>query len=184
MRDYEAKMIGEHIRSERQRLGMTQEQLAQEACINQSTLSAYENGAKSPSLHTLARLSEALGSSLDILYYGPADEAIVSRSGTPGRAIANCLYYLWDYGVLSLDDSNCIDLQRFKWPVERLFRILADYLQSLDTFKDRSSYLQQLLNSIAVDIDKEMYTLTYQGFGLRLTDEEGATPTPFGRLIH
>ena len=46
--------------------GMTQAQLADAAGTSQSTLAAYESGAKSPSVRTLDRVIRAAGASLEV----------------------------------------------------------------------------------------------------------------------
>jgi len=56
--------IGKRIKELRQRFGLTQNELAQRADISQSTLSYLESGNKSPSIHTLNRICEALNVSL------------------------------------------------------------------------------------------------------------------------
>lgn len=49
------------ILSARQGAGLTQEELARRAGSSQATLSAYERGLKSPSLHVAGRIVEAAG---------------------------------------------------------------------------------------------------------------------------
>lgn len=60
------------IKEARARAGLTQAQLAHAAGTSQPTLSAYESGAKSPSVRTLDRIVRATGASLDVrLRAGP-----------------------------------------------------------------------------------------------------------------
>jgi len=47
------------IRQDRSRAGLTQAQLARAAGTSQSTIAAYESGAKSPSVRTLDRIVRA-----------------------------------------------------------------------------------------------------------------------------
>lgn len=54
------------MKEARRRAGMTQAQLAHAAGTSQSTLAAYESGAKSPSVRTLDRVIRAAGASLDV----------------------------------------------------------------------------------------------------------------------
>ena len=53
------------VRQLRRQSGMTQHELAVRAGTSQSTIAAYETGAKSPSLQTLERLASTLGLVLD-----------------------------------------------------------------------------------------------------------------------
>lgn len=54
------------LRAARTRAGLTQAQLAARAGTSQATLSAYENGAKQPSLATFERLLRSAGSHLSV----------------------------------------------------------------------------------------------------------------------
>ena len=60
--------LGESIRSERIRQGLTQEQLAEKADISLNFMSLIENG-KNMSVQTLINISSALGLSIDKLVY-------------------------------------------------------------------------------------------------------------------
>ncbi|MDA8356345.1 MAG: helix-turn-helix domain-containing protein [Actinomycetota bacterium] len=54
------------LRTARRRVGLSQAELARRAGLTQSVISAYESGARQPSLPTLARLIEATGSDLEV----------------------------------------------------------------------------------------------------------------------
>lgn len=55
---------GVQLKAARERVGMTQVELARRAATSQATISAYESGYKRPSVDTLARLLAATGSRL------------------------------------------------------------------------------------------------------------------------
>jgi predicted nucleotidyltransferase/DNA-binding XRE family transcriptional regulator len=59
-------MSGGLLREARQRAGLTQAQLAEQAGTTQSVISAYESGHRQPALTTLAALVEAAGLELDV----------------------------------------------------------------------------------------------------------------------
>ncbi|MSZ58273.1 MAG: helix-turn-helix domain-containing protein [Actinobacteria bacterium] len=59
------------IKEARTRAGLTQAQLAHAAGTSQPTLSAYESGAKSPSVRTRDRIVRATGASLDVRLASP-----------------------------------------------------------------------------------------------------------------
>lgn len=67
---------GALLRDARRRAGLTQAELARRAGVTQSVISAYESGARQPSLPTLARLVAATGLEL----------AIGVRKPVPARA--------------------------------------------------------------------------------------------------
>ena len=57
----EKHLLGEILRRERQRAGLTQEALAHAAGIDRTYVSMLENGKASPTLETLFRLCDAIG---------------------------------------------------------------------------------------------------------------------------
>lgn len=61
------EIFSQNLLKRRKKQGMTQAALANEAGISVQTISAYENGTKSPSLATAIDLSNVLGISLDEL---------------------------------------------------------------------------------------------------------------------
>ncbi len=58
--------IGETLRGARLDAGLSQTELARRAGTSQATLSAYESGAKRPSVETLSRLLAATGRRLSV----------------------------------------------------------------------------------------------------------------------
>ncbi len=103
------KYIGAEIRKHRRRANMTLVALAQRAGVSQGMMSKIENGQTSPSLATLAALSEALGVSLSVLFapleksrdvsFVPAGQGLeIDRRGTR----AGHVYELLGHGVRGL----------------------------------------------------------------------------------
>jgi predicted nucleotidyltransferase/DNA-binding XRE family transcriptional regulator len=77
---------GALLREARRRARLTQAQLGRRAGITQSVVSAYESGARQPSLATLQRLVAATGLQLSISVQGPA--SLRSRlTGPLGRRV-------------------------------------------------------------------------------------------------
>ena len=60
-------IIGKRTRQEREKLGLTQEELADKAGIHPSFFGQIERGTKKASIVTLQRIADALGVSADIL---------------------------------------------------------------------------------------------------------------------
>ena len=54
------RVLGENVRRERVRLGLTQDALALEAVMTRSYLSDLERGTRNPSVHALGLLARAL----------------------------------------------------------------------------------------------------------------------------
>jgi transcriptional regulator with XRE-family HTH domain len=59
--------ISENIKFLRKRLGLTQEQFAQQIGIKRSLVGAYEEGRADPRLHNLMAMADLFGTSVDIL---------------------------------------------------------------------------------------------------------------------
>ena len=67
MEEGKKNVFAEHLRELRARLSLTQKEFAQRVGITPATLSAYENGAKSPPVSTAVRIAEEYRVSLDWL---------------------------------------------------------------------------------------------------------------------
>ena len=63
------------VREARRRAGLSQKELGRRAGVTQSVVSAYESGARQPSLPTLERLVRAAGCELDISVRQPMPRA-------------------------------------------------------------------------------------------------------------
>lgn len=66
-------MIGEKIKAARQKIGITQKQLAERLGTSPQNLAQYENGKRQPKLETLEKIAEALGVDVWDLYEGMAE---------------------------------------------------------------------------------------------------------------
>ena len=64
------KLIGKRIKEARTRLGITQEQLAELACISRQYIGMLEQGEKRPTLQTIVSLADALNITVDELLTG------------------------------------------------------------------------------------------------------------------
>jgi predicted nucleotidyltransferase/DNA-binding XRE family transcriptional regulator len=73
------------LRDARLRAGLSQAELGRRAGVTQSVVSAYESGARQPSVPTLARLVAATGLELDMRLSEPA--AIGPASGALGQRV-------------------------------------------------------------------------------------------------
>jgi transcriptional regulator with XRE-family HTH domain len=62
--------FGSHLREKRDKLGLSQEALANEAGLHRTYVSAVERGRRNPTLVSLSRLAKALGISVSELLVG------------------------------------------------------------------------------------------------------------------
>ncbi len=66
----DVKEIGQRIKQERQRMGLTQFQLAEKAEISPQYMGKIERGEKKFSFETIVKISSVLNTSIDYLTYG------------------------------------------------------------------------------------------------------------------
>ena len=74
--------IGARIKAARERVHLTQEQLAEIIDISPTHMSVIERGVKTPKLDTFVRIANALGVCTDALLQGvvvPANESILAE---------------------------------------------------------------------------------------------------------
>ena len=74
--------IGARIKAARERVHLTQEQLAEIIDISPTHMSVIERGVKTPKLDTFVRIANALGVSADVLLRDvvvPANESILAE---------------------------------------------------------------------------------------------------------
>ncbi|MGH8968626.1 MAG: helix-turn-helix domain-containing protein [Actinomycetes bacterium] len=79
-------LAGSLLREARRRARLSQVELARRASVAQSVVSAYESGARQPSLPTLARLVSATGLDLDVRVRRPPS-GLSRLSGPLGRRL-------------------------------------------------------------------------------------------------
>lgn len=77
---------GQLIREARLRAGMSQVELGRRAGVTQSVVSAYESGARQPSMPMLERLVRAAGSELDVSLRD-REASVNGRSGPVARRL-------------------------------------------------------------------------------------------------
>lgn len=69
-----ARIFGDRVREERQRLGLTQDELAHLAGMNVSNYGKIERGIGNPVLHTIVRLAVVVGVDPSVLVSGMTAE--------------------------------------------------------------------------------------------------------------
>lgn len=84
----EVKPAGALLREARQRAGLSQVELGRRAGVAQSVVSAYESGARQPSLPTLARLVESTG--LELAVHLTESSSSESGKGNLAQRVHGC----------------------------------------------------------------------------------------------
>lgn len=70
-----AQPVGEQIKEARRSVGLTQKELGERIGVGGDCISVWERGARRPTIHTLARIADALGYSIEVeLRRGVANE--------------------------------------------------------------------------------------------------------------
>lgn len=163
------RLIGKRIKELRRTKGWSQAKLSSITGISITQLSCYENG-RIPSLTNLAKISQALETSLDRLYFGDESEALISTAPDEGHMVVNCLAALFALGVFSdcrhidshsdpfplgeLDQRCVLPINRYPSAIMRLFRDLNETRSHAHTYADIDSYIKQIKESIAKEISE------------------------------
>lgn len=75
-------MLGQRIRTERKKLSLTQEQLAERTGVSDAYIGQIERGERSPTLETLVKLANRLGVTIDYLLLDsliPGDDNFIDQ---------------------------------------------------------------------------------------------------------
>ena len=173
MNQYELS-IGKHIKEVRKARGMSQEKLANACGFSNTTLSAYENSRKIPSLVTIAKIAKNLKVSVERLYYGDDNNAFIISEENEGRKIVNSVFFLWNAGIINYYENHFskisinqyvqqgepkgvyLGLLRHKFPIQRLITSLDEFNKNKETFEKPDDYLEMLLSSVAAEINREI----------------------------
>lgn len=88
--------IGLNIKKMRIAKGFTQMSLSEKTGISPTQISSYENNKKNVGLYTLATFANALGCTIDDLYYGSETNRICRASSTKGELLVKSIVSLWE----------------------------------------------------------------------------------------
>lgn len=161
MKMVSAVELGSRIKTTREKVGMTQHDLYKKTGISTTQISAYENGKKSIGLQTLAKISCALGVSIDYIYYGSEELKPITSSTNKGELIINCITALFDLGVVSslyheevndyveqgLEQYYSIGFKNYVEILDDLISKLSDFEKEKENYPDPSGFRSQLLAS-------------------------------------
>lgn len=167
--------IGKNIKEVRNKLGMSQAKLAEKSDMSGSVLSAYERSAKIPSLPTVAKIARALQVSIERLYYGDDNNALINQAPDEGRKIVNCFYHLWTQDIIYYYEDMAMPnmqqqyydnrgyikemnlyIRKHTRPIHRLINSLNEYSLQKETYDDPEKYLEMILSSVASEINNEI----------------------------
>ena len=139
--------------------------------FSNTTLSAYENGRKIPSLNTIACIAKQLNVNIERLYYGDESIAFIKSEPDEGMKIVNSIYLLWDLGVICYyenfrkEDDGCIGgmlkniqgtflrINKYSVPIKRFLNSLEEFKRNEETYFEPDKYLNMLKASVAKEIN-------------------------------
>lgn len=167
--------IGKNIKEVRRDKGLSQDALAKKCGFSNTTLSAYENRRKIPSLTTIAKIAKALEVSIERLYYGDENKSFIDSESDIGMKVVHSIYFLWSEGIISYyerlygneyyymdedrDDPDGIYLyiKKYAPQIKRLISLLNDFSKRENTFDDPQSHLKGVFSSVAKEINEITY---------------------------
>lgn len=131
--------VGDRIKSRRQELGWTQEQLAGKAGISKGFLSDLETGTRNVSAEYLLKIAQALTVTLDFLMKGDPSKPKTAEVQIPARLsnLAKQEHLTFAQTLMLLDmrlqikahrsNSHSDDLEKFDW--ERFYEAVKQFLK-------------------------------------------------------
>ena len=175
-----ADNIGTNIKEVRKQRAISQEKLASACGFSNTTLSAYENNRKTPSLTTIAVIAKKLNVSIERLYYGDENRTFISAEEDEGQKVVNSIYYLWHAGFISYFENYMagssiygmnvhgndkdeppygvfLSLRKYSFAIKRLIMSLNEFESKKETYSDPDQYVQFLLSSVATEINNEIH---------------------------
>ena len=154
------ELIGKRIKDIRTSKGLSQEELHKKTGIQNTVISAFEHGKRTPNLQSLAKIAHALGVTIDELYFGDESIAFIEKAPNKGAKIANCIYELMKENVITTiyrDERTKItniDVNKYQYPIKCLIDNLKDFFQRYDTYSDPENFSNQIKESVATEINK------------------------------
>jgi transcriptional regulator with XRE-family HTH domain len=159
----EGSSIGKNIREARAKNNLTQRALSEKAQMSQTQLSDYENGNKTPSLFSLAKIAKALNTTIDELFYGDASVSFITSAPDKGSIIVNSFVALWEKDVIDtystlndpeIDEREVI-LENYSYAIRRLFENLDEFETNKNTYTNPDEYLKYVKQSVANEINSQ-----------------------------
>ena len=159
--------LGKRIRFYREKANLSQYSLYEKTKISTTQLSSYENGKRSIGLQSLAKISLALGVTIDELYYGPSASEPINKANNKGELIVNCVSALFDENVIAAlykeKNNPYVEMGAghfykigFRYCVSILDDMvlkLSDFEKNKDNYPDPEGFRKQILASAAKQIN-------------------------------
>lgn len=164
--------IGKRIQSQRKKLGYTQDKLSKMTDISVPQISSFENGIRTPGLTNIAKIAQALNTTIDELYFGSYSFKPISSSKNKSELIVNCVAALFDEGVIRIIQKEEPDysygqepriigeigISEFRYELENFIEKLNDFEFNKENIDNPEIFKKQLLaltiNRINNDLKK------------------------------
>ena len=160
-------MFNERFKSERKKLGLTQQQISNKLGISRSNIANWENGVNEASNDMLLKCSELFGCSVDYLLgknkYRNYDEYLIENKKEIEnemkvlRSIKKETYSELNLDVVPVFDKEDIDNENFIYPKSNV-GILLDKLKELNLLNTEKNLSDKELNIILkfIENNKDM----------------------------
>ncbi len=155
-------LIGTRIRDKRIKKGISQQKLSSITGIQNTTISAFENGGRTPSLYNLASIAQALDVTIDELYFGDSSKAFIESAPNKGAKIANCIYELVKEGVISAPiagktpiRNDTLLVNRYILQIQRLVNNSEEFFLKKNTYSNPDEFSKQMVESVANEINQQ-----------------------------
>ncbi len=156
--------LGKRIKKARLEARLTQYELHMRTGISITQISAYENGNRSIGLHSLFKISEATGKTMDEIYGGPAETRPTSQAENKGALIVNCIVALYEEKVIDIDANPngdgeyetvlCFPL--YEDEIEDLIIQLNNFDNRKNDYPDPDNFKKQILTAAAKRINASL----------------------------
>lgn len=155
------KLIGQRIKDCRNKKGISQQDLSIKTGIQNTTISAFENGKRIPGLQNIASIAQALGVTIDDLYFGDSSVSFIENAPNKGAKIVNCIYELVKEKVVLTDEimtgyqlsADHVFLGNYSLQILNLVKTLREFFSRRDTYSDPDAFIKQYLESVANEIN-------------------------------
>lgn len=135
------------LRQARTDAGMTQSHLAADCGLAYASISAYETGQKSPTIHTAASIAQALGISLDWLM------GLDDNKASQPRTAEDCARIMVD-AISTWENQGLIDRIEIDGSVQEWLTLKLSDGMLLDFIQDWAKVHEMYTEKV---IDQEMY---------------------------
>jgi len=135
--------LGKRIKKARENKNLSQQKVYELTGISPPQLSALENGHRTIGLQSLSKISEAIGVTMDSLYFGKEECYPITKAKNDSELIINCLYELTRREIIGFikyddDEYNC---SSYYIGIKKYEDILGEFIANIHKFNSNYDYI-------------------------------------------